>query len=84
MQGNSDLADFGVVVDAVGRSKSAFEQYQGLLLAKTMLDGLNEIQRQALREAVAAQLAPGGWIRNEGARWAVARSILARLTSEES
>jgi hypothetical protein len=81
MLGNTDLADFSNVVDAVGQSKSAFEQYQGLLLAKTMLDSLDETQRQTLREAVSAQLTQRGWIRNEGARWTVARSILARLAA---
>ncbi|MGW3963772.1 hypothetical protein ACWED2_28425 [Amycolatopsis sp. NPDC005003] len=83
MQGNTDLADFGTAVAAVGQSKSAFEQYQGLLLARSMLDGLDESQRKTLREVVSAQLAPGGWIRNEGARWTVARSILARLPAPD-
>jgi hypothetical protein len=81
MQGNPSFADFSMVLDAIADSRSAFEQYQGLRLARMLLDGLSDAERQALREAVTAQIEPGGHIRASGARWSVAQQVLRSLDS---
>lgn len=81
MQGNPTFADFAAVQDAIADSRSGFEQYQGLELARIMLDGLSDGERRALREAITAQLAPGGHIRESGSRWSVAQQLLRSVDS---
>jgi hypothetical protein len=52
MQGNSELRDFEAALDAIEESKSAFEQYHGLLLAEMMISDLNAGQRAQLTMVV--------------------------------
>jgi hypothetical protein len=79
MQGDVSLARFSAMLEAVSNSRSAFEQYQGLRLARMILDGLSNGERTALRRAITQQVEPGGWIRAGGARWSVAQQILRML-----
>jgi hypothetical protein len=83
MQGNPALAEFATVLAAIDESKSAFEQYEGLILARMMLDSLDESQRQLLHDSVSVQLGRNGWIRTKGARWTTAQSIIARLEARQ-
>jgi hypothetical protein len=48
MQGNPRLRDFEAVLDAIGDSRSAFEQYHGLRLAEMMVSDLTATQRAQL------------------------------------
>jgi hypothetical protein len=48
MQGNPHLRDFEAALDAIEESKSAFEQYHGLLLAEMMIPDLTAGQRAQL------------------------------------
>jgi hypothetical protein len=48
MQGNARLRDFEAALDAIDESRSAFEQYHGLLLAEMMLSELTASQRAQL------------------------------------
>jgi hypothetical protein len=77
MQGDITLADYPVLLEAIESSLSGFEQYQGLVLARLLQPTLDPEQQGRLRDAVTAQLAADGRIRRNGARWAVAQSLLA-------
>lgn len=79
MQGNLALADFELALCAIEESKTAFEQYQGLLLVRELLDGLDATQRERLRRAVATQMVLPRRIRSNGSRWAIAQDLMTQL-----
>jgi hypothetical protein len=52
MLGDSRLCDFYCAMDAIENSRSAFEQYYGLVVAQQMIGELNPLEREWLRRAV--------------------------------
>lgn len=82
MQGDLRLADFDCALAAIG-AETGFEQFQGLTLARQMLDRLDEIQRQRLRDAIGAGMSTAGRVRIDGSRHAVAKRILDIMDSPE-
>ncbi|GAA0907263.1 hypothetical protein [Virgisporangium aurantiacum] len=78
MQGDiAHLADLDCVLEAIGESRSGFEQYHALLTAFMLLESLDAGQKQRLTNAVEAQRGPGGHIRPGKERYLLAERILA-------
>jgi hypothetical protein len=77
MQGNPRLRDFGVALDGIRRSRSAFEQYHALTLAREMLPDLRDDEKKELAGALESErrryITPGT------DRWGVAQRILSEL-----
>jgi len=73
------LASAEVLVDAIGHSRSAFEQYHALLATEGALDSLSGDERARVHDAVASALA-GALGERSSDRRTVARRVLARLT----
>lgn len=84
MQANEELADLGVALAAITESRSAFEQYHGLELARRMLPGLDEDQRRRLAEVLRHQRGPQGRIKPGMDRWVLSQEILDALGSHTS
>jgi hypothetical protein len=77
MQGDiTRLADLDRVIDVIGDSRSAFEQYHALLTGLMMLGTLDLAQKRRLAEAVEAQRGPGGHIKAGRERTLIAERIL--------
>lgn len=82
MRAKGELRDFEAVLDAIGHSHSAFEQYHAMLLAAEMIDDLDPRQLRRLAETVTSQRGfrfdPGG------DRWALSEEILHKTTARSS
>jgi hypothetical protein len=78
MEGCEPLRDFDVALDAIERSRSAFEQYHGLLVAELMVPKLTSGKRAQLKQAVERALATRRVSRDSDRR-AVAKRIASRL-----
>ncbi|MEU4693856.1 hypothetical protein [Actinoplanes sp. NPDC023714] len=77
MQGDvARLADLDRVIDAIGGSRSAFEQHHALLTGLMMLGTLDAGQKRRLAEAVEAQRGPGGHLKPGRERTLIADRIL--------
>jgi hypothetical protein len=76
MQASEDLADFEIALAAIAESRSAFEQYHGLELARRMLPGLDDGQRRRLVSVLQQQRGPEGWIKPGMDRWDLSQEIL--------
>jgi hypothetical protein len=74
------LAPADVLVDAILRSRSTFEQYHGLVAAESALDHLSDEERRRVRDAVESVLA-GPLGEKSSDRRTVARRIVERLTA---
>lgn len=74
------LASGSMLVDAIGGSRSAFEQYHALVAAEKSVDGLPPADRTRVREAVESLLA-GPLGERSSDRRTVARRVLERLSS---
>lgn len=48
MQGNLDAADFHSAIEAIVDSRSAFEQYQGIVLTEQLVPRLGESEKREL------------------------------------
>ena len=82
MQTGADPAQFDLALDAIENSRSAFEQYHGLLAIDSTLDRLTPQQRGRLREVLEKQRSQekGGWITPaDPSRWDLSGLILKRL-----
>lgn len=79
MQGSAHLADPQIILDTIGQSRSAFEQYQALVLASLVLADLSAQDRVRLRTVLNEQLEPSGYIGRSHNRRAVAEHILEAL-----
>ncbi|MEJ3745559.1 hypothetical protein WEI85_19990 [Actinomycetes bacterium KLBMP 9797] len=77
MQAKPELRDFDAMLEVIAESRSAFEQYHAMRLAMTMLDGLDEVQRIRLSQAV--RDARGIRFRRDSDRWHLSEEILRRL-----
>ena len=75
MQGSHSLLSVDAVVDVILRSRSAFEQYQGLLLAQRAWDSMTEEAQRHVLDAIDAQMEPGGRITAGSDRHEIARAI---------
>ncbi|TCC30461.1 hypothetical protein [Kribbella sindirgiensis] len=73
------LADFASVLQAIQDSQSAFEQYQGLMVANMMLGSLSADERRALKEALDNPRVNSRWSQ-DSARQSLARTISGRLS----
>ena len=78
LESNPQLATDDVLVDAIGHSRSTFEQYHGLVAAEAALDELSPPGRAAVKGAVESVLA-GPLGEKSSDRRTVARRVLERL-----
>lgn len=81
LRGNPDMACLELVLDAIGHSRSAFEQYTALRLASDMLDILDQADRQKLVSVIEEQArpGPGRYLQEtspDRSRWRIAQQIL--------
>lgn len=81
MEGDVRLAGFRQVLQAIVSSKSAFEQYHGLIVANMMLDSLTPDNRQQLGDALADQSVSSFWA-DDSDRADLADTIRRRLDGE--
>jgi hypothetical protein len=79
MQGGDHLADPESIVDAIERSRSAFEQYHALVAAKQLPPDLGEAERHQLVTAVRRQRGEGGRIKPGSKRWALSEELFRLL-----
>ncbi len=77
MQARPELGDLDGVLAAIADPRSAFEQYQALVLAGQMIDGMAPADRRRLDDTVRA--ARGLRFRQDTGRWQLSEDILARL-----
>lgn len=81
IQALKDPRNAVIVVDAIERPRSPFEQFQALRAADFLLGSLDAQQVDALRRAIESQLAPqegqGRWITpQDPSRWTYAHYLL--------
>jgi hypothetical protein len=81
MEGHERLRDFDVALDAIERSRSAFEQYHGLQLAELMVKELTPGKRAQLKRAVERALRSRR-VRKDTDREKVAMRIKIHLQSD--
>jgi hypothetical protein len=84
MQEDPNTGDLASVLDAISRSRSAFEQYQALASALKMLPRLDSSKRKQLAGAIRQQMKPGGYITPFTDRYTLAQRILNVTDQEES
>ena len=77
MQARPELRDFHGTLSAIEHPRSQFEQYHALLLAATMIDGLDPAQRSQLSDVVRG--ARGLRFRMDTERWRLSEEILRRI-----
>ena len=82
MEGSERLRDFDVALEAIERSRSAFEQYHGLKLAEAMIPELSPGKRAQLKRAVEHALSSRR-VREDADRRTVATRIQVDLKSYE-
>jgi hypothetical protein len=82
MQGKTDLADIDVVLEAITNSRSGFEQYHGLELARRLLPNLKDPERRRLTSAIRQQR-ERGWIKPGTDRWSLSEDILNKIRLDE-
>jgi hypothetical protein len=79
MQGDPRLRDVNVAIDGITNSKSAFEQYHALRLARQMLPTLDVSGRKKLGIAIERQRSADGWIVPGSARWNLSAGLLTDM-----
>ena len=74
---------FELVLESIRKSRSAFEQYQGLQAAERILPLLNADQKKELVEVLEDQRsgAPGKYIKEGSDRWFLSNRILKATKS---
>ncbi|MBM9506037.1 hypothetical protein [Actinacidiphila acididurans] len=82
MQALRELRDFEAVLDAIGHSYSAFEQYHAMRLAVDMVDDLDARQLRRLAETVTSQR--GYRFFRGGDRWTLSGNILEKISARSS
>jgi hypothetical protein len=80
MRGDARLRDVFVALDAIEDSRSAFEQYHGLRLAREMIPDLGSLEREWLRESVERARGSGRFRRGSD-RWRMSEAILGELAA---
>jgi hypothetical protein len=78
LQQKPDPSLFSLVLEGIGKSRSAFEQYQALQVAGHMLPTLNTEQKRQLVETIMDQRSggPGKYITPDSDRWRVSDRLL--------
>jgi hypothetical protein len=79
MQGKHSLTSSDAIVDGILRSRSAFEQYQALLLAQRAWKSLRRRDQQRVLEAINLEMQSGGHIEQGSDRYELARAIQLRV-----
>lgn len=80
MQANAGLADIEAILDGIGNSRSAFEQYHALRALERAQDQLTAEQRRRAHEVITRQREPGGFITDEDPdRWILSSRLLTAL-----
>ena len=74
MQAKPELRDFDLVLTAIKRSRTPFEQYHALLLADKMLDDLDADDKQRLVGVIKS--VRGRRFRRDTDRWFLSERIL--------
>lgn len=72
---------FPAVLDGIGGSRSAFEQYRALRVAQRLLPSLDEAQRAQLLQVIYDQRGPGGFILPGSDRLPLADQITSAIAS---
>ena len=80
MQANHALANVNVIVNGIEHSRSAFEQWHALVLARDVWDKLDEPGRAKVLRAIDVEMRPRGYLRPGTDRYGLAHQILARGT----
>ncbi|GAB3853662.1 hypothetical protein [Dactylosporangium cerinum] len=80
MEGEPALIDVACVLDAVGASRSAFEQYHALLVTEIAVPAMTPGEREATLRVIEAQTGPRGRIREGTGRRRVAERIRTAVT----
>ena len=72
---------FDIILESIGNSRTAFEQYTALSAAERMVTGLEAAERKKLKDVIEDQRSggPGKWITTDSDRWGLSERILARL-----
>jgi hypothetical protein len=84
MEADKELADFDAVIDAIGNSRSAHEQYHALLVADQMpSSSLSPDQRTQLANPIQSESRPGR-IADDTSRSHLANRILQRIQADQS
>src|SRR5262249_10349171 len=80
LRANRDPTAFDIVKQAIGDSKSAFEQYQALRVAQSILPGLSGPDLRALVQTIEDERKPGGRITaSDPSRWNLSVQILGAI-----
>lgn len=84
IQEDPATGDFGWILDAISRSRSAFELYEALGSALKMLPRLDSSNRRQLADVIRHQMEPGGYITPTTDRCTPAQRILDAIDYENS
>jgi hypothetical protein len=76
---STNTENISIAMDGIRNSRSAFEQYQALLLAEFLLSRLGENARAELADAVSSQLGNSINQQTDVSRWHVAQEIMKGL-----
>ena len=82
MEGRPELQDPEIVLDGIAGSRTAFEQFHALLLAREMLPGMDAGLRTRLGAAIHAQMGADGHIDAGTDRAILAAALLGALQDE--
>ena len=82
MEGRPELQDPEIVLDGIAASRTAFEQFHALLLAREMLPGMDEGLRTRLAAAIREQTGPEGHVDGGTDRAILAAALLGALQDE--
>ena len=81
LQANPDPEYFPFILEAIGQSRSAFEQYQALSSAQSFLPRLSDKQKRQLKKVIKQQRGdqPEQFIKAGSDRWVMSDLILQKL-----
>jgi hypothetical protein len=81
LQAKPDLEYFPFILEAIGQSRSAFEQYQALSSVRSFLPRLSDKQKRQLKRVIKQQRGdqPEQYIKAGSDRWVMSDMILRKL-----
>jgi hypothetical protein len=81
LQGLKFKENFDIVINAIEKSRSAFEQYQGLSVAISLVPEMSDDQKNQLRAVIEDQRSGGDskFITKDSDRWPLSDQILEKL-----
>ena len=74
-----DPSCFSIILEAIRHSRSAFEQYQALLVARAILTKINKKQKNELASILLNNTGSAAYISQDASRQTIKQSILAAL-----